>query len=170
MSSRTKLILAIALVGLFAATTAAIAYTVHSIQTAGMIGVEVVEGGGNHISVQAPAAFLTVALSFLPDDCLEEAAEELEPWWPAIHAVMQELAEVPDGVFVDVEGAGETVEVGKRDGQLYVRVESGSERVYVTVPFSAVEKVVRKLERANPDLESVEKWKIDISTMTGSEI
>ena len=73
-------------------------------------------------------------------------------------------------MFVDVEGSGETVEVGKRDGQLYVRVETRSERVYVTVPFSAVEKVVRKLERANPDLESVEKWKIDISTMTGSEI
>jgi hypothetical protein len=162
-SSRTRLILAIVLVGIFAATTAAIAYTVHSLQNGGTIGVEIKEGGGNHISVQVPAAFATVALSFMPDVCLEEVADELEPWWPAIHAAVEELSRLPDGVFVEVDGPGETVEVGKRDGQLYVHVESGTELVNVTVPMATVGSVLRKLERADPNLESVDKWKIEIS-------
>lgn len=170
LSSRTRLILAIVLVGIFATTTAAIAYTVHSFQTGGTIGVEVMEGGGNHISVQIPAAFASVALSFMPDDCLEEVVDELEPWWPAIHAAIEELSRLPDGVFVDVDGPGETVEIGKRDGQLYVHVESGSELVNVTVPMATVRSVLRKLERANPDLDSVEKWKIEISPANDASI
>ena len=151
MTSQARWILAVTLIGLFALGTGTIAWAAYSFQSAGMISVEVLEGGSNHIAVQVPAGIVTAALAFVPADCLREASRELEPYWPAVHAAYAALEALPDAVFVEVDADGEQVRIGKEDGQFYVHVIGPEERVHVRFPLDIIRPVLRKLERYAPD-------------------
>ena len=164
MTTQTRWILAVALIGLFAISTGTIAWAAWSFQSAGMISVEVMERGSNHIAVQIPAGIVTAAMAFVPADCLREASRELAPYWPAVQAAYEALEELPDAVFVEVDSDDEQVRIGKKDGQFYVQVIGPEERVQVRFPLAIIRPVLRKMQRLAPDVRSADKVKINLST------
>lgn len=150
MSSRSRLVLGLTLGALFLAATGTVAWTAAAFLRGGRIAVQVREGGGAFVSVQVPAGIVPVALAVVPDSCLRKAAREIGPWWPAIHAAVAAIVEVPDGLYLEIEARDETVTVGKREGELFVHIAAGADRVDVTLPVRTLRTVVRKLGRNVP--------------------
>ena len=163
MSSRGRLILGIVLGSLFVATTSVVAYTAASFHLTGTIAVEVMERDGNHISLKLPAAVVPVVLSLVPDRCLREAAREMQPWWPAARAAVQEIVNLPETTFVEVEGEDEHVRIGIRDGHFFVMVDSEDETVHISFPTGILKSILKKLEGVDPDLQTAHPWKLHSS-------
>jgi len=116
---------------------------------AGVVSVKVDEHGpgGDRVHVTVPGAMIQMAVAVLPGQVYEEAADEIGPYMPLIRSVCDELAKCPDGVFVDVESDGETVQVAKRGGHLVVDVESEDESVHVKMPLSTVAVFLSRIEK-----------------------
>jgi hypothetical protein len=150
MSGRARLFLAVlAGIVLIVGTTAAFAAV--AVMQDGTIEVEVRDGDGTHLSLAVPVSFARAALTFVPvvsGPEMDAAVAEIRPHWPLVREACQQLASMPDGVLVEVEGrAGERVVVAKEDGDLVVRVRDGGDRVNVRVPASAVSDAVDALGR-----------------------
>lgn len=128
----------------------AVGVTAASIYRSGTIAVDVEPSDGSQISVHVPAALINLAIAVVPHqvqvDALEDAAREVEPFLDAVHALGDELADLPDFVLVEVTGADEHIRIEKLDGRLIVLVESDDERVHVSVPVRTVERLVDKFE------------------------
>jgi hypothetical protein len=125
----------------------------------GLMTVSVHEDGpdGVDLFIPVPAALVEVVIAVAPvairladhhhdlDADLERAREELEVVLPALETLLDGLAEMPDAVLVEVEGAGEYVRVSKEGSSLVVLVEESGSRVAVRVParvFRAVRGLV----------------------------
>jgi len=65
---------------------------------------------------------------------------------PALRAVAERLATLPDVVLVDVDNDGGTVRVEKSGPDLVIRVVSPVQRIDVTVPVESVRLLLAKLE------------------------
>jgi len=120
------------------------------IYDAGAIRVQVREKGpgGENIHLLVPAVAVPVALKFVPDDKLREAAREMRPWLPAIKVAAEELARCPDGPFVEVTSAQEKVSITKRGGSLVIDVDNQGETVHVSFPLRILPSIVREFETA----------------------
>jgi len=118
--------------------------------SAGTVYVSVQEKGpdGFSISVPVPVNLASSALSFIPEDELEEIRAEIGPWMPVVDVLLAELARCPDGPLVEVESDRETVTIVKRGGKLVIDVDTSEETVHLSVPIRGVEKLVRRLGAA----------------------
>jgi len=103
--------------------------------------------GGENIHLIVPAAAVPLALPFVPDRHLEEAAAEVRPWLPAIEAAAEELARCPDSPLVQVTSRHEKVSIVKRGGALLIDVDDTNETVHVSVPLKLVGVVAGQIAR-----------------------
>ena len=150
MSARARLFLAV-LAGIVLVLGTTAAFAAVAVLKDGTLEVEVREQGGTNLSLAVPASLVRAALAFAPavhSSEMEEAMAEVRPHWPLVREVCNQLDRLPDGVFVEVEGAaGEHVVVAKEGGDLVVRVRDGADRVNVRVPASAVQAAVDAVGR-----------------------
>lgn len=150
MSGRARLFLAV-LAGIVLVLGTTAAFAAVAVMQDGTVEVEVQDHGGTNVSIAVPVSIVRAALHFAPAvhaPGMEEAMAEVRPHWPLVREVCRELQRLPDGVLVEVEGAGgEHVVVAKEDGDLVVRVRDGADRVNVRVPAAAVEDAVDAVGR-----------------------
>jgi len=106
--------------------------------------------GGENIRLIVPAAAVPLALPFVPDKDLQEAAEQVRPWLPAIEAATEELVRCPDGPLVQVTSPHERVSIVKRGDSLVIDVDDTNETVHVTVPLKLVCVVANQIARVPP--------------------
>ena len=141
MSGRARLLLTV-LAGIVLVIGTTVTFAAVAVLKDGTIDVEVHDGDGTHFALAVPTSLMNAALSLAPvvlDPELDAAMAEMRPHWRLVQEVSRQLAEMPDGVLVEVNGAqGEHVLVAKEDGDLVVRVQDGKDRVRVRVPASAV--------------------------------
>jgi hypothetical protein len=119
--------------------------------SAGTVYVSVQEKGsdGFSISIPVPVNLASTALSFIPEEELEDIRAEIGPWMPVVEVVLEELARCPDGPLVEVENDRETVTIVKRGGKIIIDVDNRHDKVHVSVPIRGVEKLVRQLGGGN---------------------
>lgn len=122
-----------------------IAYAVHRVVTSqGVVAIDVVEKspGGARVKIVVPGALVNFCLSFLPvvmpEDERQRLHDELSRYEPLLAAVVDELEQAPDMVFVEVEDGDEHVTIAKRDGHIVIDVETDEEDVRVEVPVASV--------------------------------
>ena len=61
-----------------------------------------------------------------------------------INALLEELSNCPDGVYVEVETAnGDQVKIAKRDGVLEIRADDGADSVRVSVPTALAKRALQ---------------------------
>jgi hypothetical protein len=103
--------------------------------------------GGENIRLVVPAAVVPLVLPFVRGEKMQEAAEKVRPWLPAIEAATAELARCPDGPLVQVTSPQEKVSIVKRGDSLVIDVDEASERVHLAVPLKLVSVVAGQIAR-----------------------
>ena len=129
-----------------------IAYaTYHVVVRDGIVSIDVVEKtpGGARVKLVVPGVLVNFCLSFapiaIPPDEQERMRDELSRYEPLIAAVVDELENAPDMVFVEVEEGDEHVTIAKRDGHLVIHVDTDDETVNVKVPVASVRATYRNV-------------------------
>ena len=137
-----KVVAGLAVCGLLLFTLAGAAFI-----SAGTVHIAVREKGsdGFSISLPVPVNLASAALSFIPENEMEEIRAEIGPWMPVVEVVLAELARCPDGPLIEVENDRETVTIVKRGGDLVIDVDTRDETVHLAVPIRGVAKLVRQL-------------------------
>jgi hypothetical protein len=150
MSGRARLFLAV-LAGIVLVLGTTAAFAAVAVMKDGTIEVDVHDHQGTNVSLAVPASLVRAALAFAPAvhaPAMDETLAEVRPHWPLVREACQQLENLPDGVFVEVNGAGgEHVVIAKEGGDLVVRVRDGEDRVNVRVPASAVQDAVDAVGR-----------------------
>ena len=150
MSRRRKLLLGIVLlvVVLMIGTVSLAAATAIG---HGVIRIRVDSGGldGDQFDVAVPAALIDAALLVAPIHLVEDEIpiEEIRPYLPAMRELSSQIERLPDAVFLEVTGPGETVRIEKRNGRFVIDVTGPDERVHVSVPVSTVTRLIRTVQR-----------------------
>ncbi|HWZ96466.1 MAG TPA: hypothetical protein VN025_01765 [Candidatus Dormibacteraeota bacterium] len=101
--------------------------------------------GGSHVHFWVPAAAVPAALHFVPDDKLQEAADQAREALPIAVVVAEELEKYPNVEFVSVDSDEEHVKVSVRDGKVYVDVQDHNDDVHIAVPVSTIRDVVESV-------------------------
>jgi hypothetical protein len=119
----------------------------------GLVQVKVIEKEpqGCHFHVIAPAILAPIAVHFTPRRNLAQAAREVQPYMPAIHATLIALRDTDDIVLVEVNEPGEHVQVSKSGRSVVVDVDDADETVHVSAPIRALSSTAEQLAAATPD-------------------
>jgi hypothetical protein len=119
----------------------------------GLVQVKVIqkEPQGHHINVIAPAILAPIAMHFAPSRDLAHAAQQIQPYMPAIRAALDSLRDSDDVVFVEVKERDEHVLVSKSGGSIVVDVDDAGETVHVSTPIRAISSTVEQLAAASPN-------------------
>ena len=117
----------------------------------GLIHVKVVEKQpqGVHINVIAPAMLVPMGMHFAPQRNLAQAARKIQPYMPAVQAVMDSLRDSDDIMLVQVEEPGEHVKVSKVGGSIIVDVDDSDATVHVSTPIRAIAGAVDQIAAAD---------------------
>jgi len=118
----------------------------------GTIRVDVDEhrDGGSHVHVWAPAAVVPMALHFVPDDNLREAALHANEFAPIARVAVKELRRYPNTTFVEVNDGDEHVKVSTVGSKIQIDVEGPEENVHVAVPLSTIDDVIAQIASRQP--------------------
>ncbi len=108
---------------------------------------------GERVNLFLPAAPMSLAMKFVPDDRLPQLPPQIRSALPASVAAARHLEAVPDFVLVEVEEAFESVRIEKRGRKLVVDVDSPEESVYVEIPLRTIARVVGEVELAQRQFE-----------------
>lgn len=113
----------------------------------GLVHVKVIdkEPQGLRLHVIAPAMLAPIAVHFVPQRSLGQAARQIRPYMPVIRAALDSLRESEDVVLVDVKEPGEHVQVAKSGGLIVVDVDDAGESVHVSTPIRAISSTVEQL-------------------------
>ncbi len=96
--------------------------------------------------IPVPMAAAELALHFAPEEEMQQVREDLAPHKELVLAALQELANCPDAVLVEVRSQDENVLVEKQGSDLIVDVDSpGEAQVHVVVPLRSVERIFEAL-------------------------
>lgn len=106
------------------------------------------QAGGTRFGMRFPAFLVRLAVTMAPIELPDDAARELRPHLPLLRAIADEFRTCPDGVFVEVKSATESIRIAKQGDVLSIYVDDESDEVRLDVPMSCVRTVVSKLERA----------------------
>lgn len=101
--------------------------------------------GGSHVHFWMPAAAVSAALHFVPDDKLQEAADRSREMLPVIQVVAEQLQDYPNAEFVQVDGEDEHVKISVHYGKVYIDVQDHGDDVHVAVPVSTIRDVVESV-------------------------
>ena len=142
------MLLAKAALGLTGMLFVAGAYTFHE----GVIRIDVDEhrAGGSHVHMWVPAAAVPMAMHFVPQKHLREAAERSREALPIAHAIVKELKKYPDLDLVEVVDGEQHVQIRTRHGKLQIAVETPDQQVHLLLPLSTLDDVTRQLEANAP--------------------
>lgn len=144
--SRSTRIFLIVLIGGILAVTATVGAAVAAVYRSGTVAVDFQEEDGSRIRVGVPAALVRIAIHFVPDSLLEEAAAEARPFVPAVRAGWSELRRAPDFVLAEIDTGSEEIRIEKRSRRFRVRVDSPDVKLAVELPMRTVGALVSKLE------------------------
>jgi hypothetical protein len=150
MTRRKKLLLGIFLL-VVVLTVGTVALGAATAIGQGVVHVQVDSDGrdGNHFGLAVPAVLIDVALWIAPLHLVvdEIPMDEIRPYLPLMSELSRQIEELPDAVFVEVTGPGETVRIEKNNGRFVIDVTGSGERVHVSVPVSVVTRLVRTAQR-----------------------
>ncbi|MFN7964825.1 MAG: hypothetical protein U0V87_03940 [Acidobacteriota bacterium] len=104
--------------------------------------------GGTRLGLRFPAFLVRFAVRVAPLEIPEDSARELRPHLPLLRAIAEEFRNCPDGVFVEVRSARESISISKQGDVLSIHVDDENDEVRLDVPMSCVRTVVAKLEHA----------------------
>lgn len=111
-----------------------------TIAATGTVMVDVQEAGPEGASLWIPVPMLLLDLAIfaaprlMPEDALDEARAEIEPYLPALQEFAGALEDCPDGILVQVEGEDEHVLISKEGRNFKIHVESADADIDVSVP------------------------------------
>lgn len=103
------------------------------------------KAAGHHFYVPVPMLLADAGLNLVPKATYRQMQRELAPHRNLLMAVSRELANCPDGRFVEVETAKEHVVVQKSGDDFLVDVVTPDEEVHLKVPLSPTERILGKL-------------------------
>src|SRR6266481_759319 len=143
------MLLAKAALGVGGTLALAGAYTFHE----GVIRIDVDEHRANnsHVHMWVPAAAVPMAMHFVPQKHLREAAEHSREALPIAHAILKELKKYPDVDLVEVMDGSQHVRIRTHKGKLQIDVEAPDQQVHLLLPLSTLDDVTRQLEANAPD-------------------
>ncbi len=98
------------------------------------------------IWLPVPALLVSFGLRFVPQQKLQEASTDLQPWLPAIEVASEELAHSPDGLLIEVVNPTERVLIFKRGDSLVINVDSETDTVRLSVPVRLMASVARRFK------------------------
>ena len=111
-----------------------------TIAATGTVMVDIEEAGPDGVSLWIPVPVLLFDLAvfaapmLMPEDALDEARAEIEPFLPALQEFAETLEDCPNGTLVEVEGKTEHVRIGKEGRRLTIRVDSPDADINISVP------------------------------------
>jgi hypothetical protein len=104
---------------------------------------------GVNLYVPVPMALVDAAVTttgfVVPNEEWLDLDVELGDWGPMIHAMLEELDELPDCTLVEVEDGAAHVRVYKEGGSLKVRVDEEDVHVKVSVPMRSARRTLSKV-------------------------
>ena len=110
------------------------------------VRVEESQKGGENLHLILPAQLGPLAAHLVPLRHLRKAERELRNALPALHITAEELAKLPDTLFVEVRDHEDHVRVSKAGAGLDIDSESPGEHVHVWVPLRAIYDTADALE------------------------
>ncbi len=132
-----------AILGFCLLTMIGVAFAVYH---AGVLVVDVQDKReGSHIFIPVPMLMADFGLLFLPKENRMQIHEELAGHGEMARALARELADCPDGVFLEVEDGNEKVVIEKSGDNFIVDVNSKDESVYLKIPISSSGRILNKL-------------------------
>lgn len=128
--------------------------------TGGTIRLAIHESGpdGANVSVRIPGVLVNAAVAVCPMPRLDLDADvggALRAAVPALRAVAEELAEMPDAVLVDIHEGPSTVRIAKSGAELVILIRQPGQSVDVAVPIAAVRTIAARLAGAVAAREAV---------------
>jgi hypothetical protein len=117
----------------------------------GVVRVDVDEhrDNGSHVHLWMPAAAISTAMHFVPQNQLDRATREAREWLPVARAVAHELGKLPDSTFVEVQDGAQHVMISTQDGALEIDVTDPEENVHVRVPLATIEDITQEISQAH---------------------
>ncbi len=100
---------------------------------------------GKHVFVPVPVGLMNFGLNMIPGEMLSQVTNDLGPHRKIVQALANELENMPDTDFVEVQGRNQHVLVSKNGGNLIIDVQTPEETVYVSVPIRSTSSIVAKL-------------------------
>jgi hypothetical protein len=146
MRRYTVFIILFVLVGI-AGSLAVSAAIYHRVRNLGTIEVSI-EDRHNRVRLALPAALATAVLdgSRLHFDGLGvEVRHDLRDWAPAIEAALEGMEGYPDVPLVQIVDGRDRVTIRKFGTKIVVEIDSGSDRVKVSVPEESLRRALRRM-------------------------
>jgi len=104
---------------------------------------------GVNLYVPVPMALVDAAVTtsgfVIPEEEWLDLDVELGEWGPMVHAMLEELDELPDCILVEVEDGSTSVRVSKQGGALKVLVDEEDIHVKVSVPMRSARRTLSKV-------------------------
>jgi len=124
------------------------------ISSEGYVSVRVHEKAenGTHLTLYVPVVAVDAGMHFVPKEHFREAAEQVRPWLPTIHAAIDAMKSEPDTTFVEVIEPGQHVKVATHNGSIVVDVDDENDTVHVSAPLRAIDGAVDEIAAAGPKL------------------
>jgi hypothetical protein len=97
------------------------------------------------VFVPVPVGLMNLGLNMIPGEMLSQVNQELGPHRKIVQSLANELENMPDTDFVDVQGKDQHVLISKNGRNLIIDVQTPDETVYVSVPIRATGNIVEKL-------------------------
>jgi hypothetical protein len=118
----------------------------------GVIRIDVDEyrSNGSHVHMWVPAAAVPMAMHFVPDKCLHDAAYDSREAMPILRAVVKQLKKYPDADFVEIDDHNQHVRMRTHNGKLQIDVDAPGQKVHVLCPLSTIEDVTVQLQERGP--------------------
>jgi hypothetical protein len=100
---------------------------------------------GKHVFVPVPVGLMNLGLNMIPGEMLSQVSNDLGPHRKVVQSLADELENIPDTDFVDVQGKDQHVLISKSGRNLIIDVQTPEETVYVSVPIRSTGNIVSKL-------------------------
>ncbi|MGA2811676.1 MAG: hypothetical protein ABSG16_09775 [Candidatus Acidiferrum sp.] len=107
---------------------------------------------GSHLHLWLPAAAVPMAMHFVPQHAMDNAARQAREYMPVAHTAAHELGKLPDSVLLEVEDADEHVVIGTHNGAIKIDVSEPDEEVHVLCPLATIEDVTAEIAATRPEL------------------
>jgi hypothetical protein len=100
---------------------------------------------GKHVFVPVPVGLMNLGLNMIPGEMLSQVSDNLGPHRKVVQSLADQLENIPDTDFVDVQGKDQHILVSKNGSNLVIDVQTPEETVYVSVPIRSTGNIVSKL-------------------------
>ncbi len=113
----------------------------------GFLWVDVREKGpdGHHIVLPVPMVLARVGVALVPAHAFAGEAADMQEALPAVGALCDSLAKMPDAVLVEVQSTREQVRIAKRGDSLDIDVDDSDGTVHLSVPLASAADLMKDL-------------------------